>query len=1030
MNCFDYAIVANPEIFQQNRLPAHSDHLYYRKENPQDLEHSDFRYDLNGMWKFSYADSYRDAAVGFEKDEFDCRGWADIRVPGHIQLQGYDRHGYVNTQYPWDGHEEVLPGEVPVRRNPTATYVKYFTLPEDFSGQKVYISFQGVESALALWLNGHYVGYAEDSFTPSEFDLTPYVREGENKLAAQVFRWSGGSWLEDQDFFRFSGIFRDVYLYTVPAVHVQDLAIRTELNDSFTAGSLKLKLAMTAPGQVRIRFCEDHIRIAEFEQSVGEQEEIRIDVDEPKLWSAEHPNLYDLKIEVRDAAGNWQECIKEKVGFRRFEIKDAIMYLNGQRIVFHGVNRHEFSAQNGRCIGEAEILKDLLVMKRNNINAIRTSHYPNQSYIYRMCDRLGLYMIDETNIETHGIWDAIQTGQKDMSFAVPGDRPEYVELICDRGRSMIERDKNHPSILIWSLGNESLGGTDFLKMSQMFHEMDNTRPVHYEGASHERDYRYPETSDVTSTMYTTVAGIRAWLSEHRDKPYILCEYSHAMGNSCGALHKYTEYAWEEPLYQGGFIWDYIDQSLTLKDRYGRSYQGYGGDFGERPCDYNFSGNGIVYGEYRDPSPKMQEVKSCYQDAKITFIQAESDELIVQVENRHLFTDLAEYDALVRLEKEGETLEEIVVSLPCAPLETKRFSLPVSVPDAEGEYTVTLSLVLKEDVDWADRGHEVAWGQTLLVRLTDGSVSMLDPLSDVGESRAAGSAAGKLEIVHGWHNLGVRGEGFEVLFSKLHGGLVSYVYGGRQLFTDIPKPNFWRCPTDNDVANLVAFRAGQWKSASAYASVKTDDGRGLTPCVIEEKGDSVRITYTYHLPVQPMVDCTVSYEVTADGLVKVECELPKSDHIGQLPELSMLFSMDADYHHLAWYGLGPDETYMDRCHAKLGYYENEVADNMAKYLRPQECGNHMAVRYAAVTDDQGRGICFYPDGLQLSALPYTPQVLENARHPQELPEVLGTYVRVGLQQGVGGDDTWGAPVHPEYLLDNTQPLKITFSFKGL
>ncbi len=1031
MNCFDYAIVADPEIFQQNRLPAHSDHLYYRKEDPRDMERSDFRYDLNGVWKFSYADNYTDAVKGFEKDDYDCRGWADIRVPGHIQLQGYDRHGYVNTQYPWDGHEELLPGQIPVRHNPTATYVKYFTLPEECIGRKVYISFQGAESALVLWLNGQYVGYAEDSFTPSEFDLTPYVRKGENKLAAQVLRWSGGSWLEDQDFFRFSGIFRDVYLYTVPDVHVQDLAVRTDLNDSFTEGVLRLKLSMTAPGRVRVCLSDDGAIVGQLEQSVDVSEEICLKAAEPKLWSAEKPYLYDLRIEVRDREGTWQECVREKVGFRRFEIKNAVMHLNGQRIVFHGVNRHEFSAQTGRCITEEEILKDLLVMKRNNINAIRTSHYPNQSYIYRMCDRLGLYMIDETNIETHGIWDSIQSGQHDLDFSVPGDRPEYQELICDRGRSMIERDKNHPSILIWSLGNESLGGMDFLKMSQMFRELDNTRPVHYEGASHERDYRYPETSDIESTMYTTVAGVREWLSEHRDKPYIMCEYAHAMGNSCGALHKYTEYAWEEPLYQGGFIWDYIDQSMTLKDRYGRSFQGYGGDFGERPTDYNFSGNGIVYGEHRDPSPKMQEVKSCYQDAKFTFEMAEaSEELIVQVTNRHLFTDLEEYNTAVRLEKEGKVLEEMMVSLPCGPLETRRFALPVNVPESEGEYTVTVSLVLKEDADWADRGHEAAWGQTALVRTAEGEVSILDPVSDVGAFSIQPKAAGSLEVVHGWHNLGVRGDGFEALFSRLHGGLVSYIYGGKQLLGDIPKPNFWRCPTDNDAANLIAFRAGQWKSASQYATVKTDHGRGLTPCVVEKKADSVRISYTYHLPVQPMLDCTVTYEVFADGLVNVECDLPKSDHIGQLPELSMMFTMDADYHHLSWYGLGPDETYMDRCHAKLGCYENEVADNMAKYLRPQECGNHMAVRCASVTDDQGSGICFYPGGLQMSALPYSPQMMENARHPQELPEVLGTYVRIGLQQGVGGDDTWGAPVHPEYLLDNTQDLKIVFSFRGM
>ncbi len=1044
MNGFDYRIVADPEVFLQNRLPAHSDHLYYNKENPADMEESDFRQYLNGTWKFSYADHYASAVKGFERDEYDCRGWKDIHVPGHIQLQGYDRHGYVNTQYPWDGHEEIKPHEVPTRYNPTATYVKYFELPEGWNNRPVYISFQGAESGLALWLNGQYVGYAEDSFTPSEFDLTPYIRQGENKLAAQVFRWTGGSWLEDQDFFRFSGIFRDVYLYTVPDVHVRDMKIRTDLDDTFAGAKLRMNLDITAPGQLRISLVDGQTCLQCFEQAAEGLTEVIMDVAEPHLWSAEDPYLYDLRIEVRDRAGAWQECIQEKVGFRRFEIRDAVMLLNGQRIVFNGVNRHDFSAQTGRCVSNSDILKDLVTMKRHNINAVRTSHYPNPTYLYRMCDRLGLYMIDETNIETHGIWDSIQTGQNDLSFSVPGDRPEYLELICDRARSMIERDKNHAAILMWSLGNESLGGSNFLKMSQMIHEMDDTRIVHYEGVAH--DERYPETTDVTSTMYTTAEDVRKWVQSHPDKPYILCEYAHAMGNSCGALHKYTELAWEEKLYQGGFIWDYIDQSMTLKDRYGRSFQGYGGDFGERPADYNFSGNGIVYGEHRDPSPKMQEVKSCYQNAVFTFLPLEKDgDLTVQATNRHLFTDLNTYDAVVTLEQESRVLDSEAVSLSCAPLDSAVFSLPVRLPETEGEYIVTLSLRLKEDTAWAKQGHETAWAQTVLICDGKGGLRLEDPMAvsvpmtgmdEKTAGQAAASAAhtahskAELEVIHGWHNLGVRGDGFEVLFSKLHGGLVSYIYGGRQLLTEAPKPNFWRCPTDNDAANLLPFRAGAWKSASSYQTTKSTNGYGANQCVIREKKHSVEVSFVYHLPVMPAKDCTVTYEVFADGEVQVDCVLEASAEIGQLPELSMILVMDADYSRLTWYGLGPEETYVDRCHAKLGVYSNEVADNMAKYLRPQECGNHMAVRTASVTDDQGRGLAFRVNGLQFSALPYAPQVLENARHPQELPEVLNTYVRIGIQQGVGGDDTWGAPVHPEYLLDNSRPLRVVFSFKGI
>ncbi|MDO4634144.1 MAG: glycoside hydrolase family 2 TIM barrel-domain containing protein [Eubacteriales bacterium] len=1019
---FDYRIVTDPEIFRENQLPAHSDHMFYRKEDPKDLEKSDFRYDLNGLWKFSYADNYASAIPDFEADGFDCHAWKDIRVPGHIQLQGYGVYGYANMQYPWDGHEEIRPGQIPERYNPVASYVKYFTLPQELENKPVYICFEGAESGLALWLNGHYVGYAEDTFTPSEFDLTPYLRSGENKLAAQVFHWTAGSWLEDQDFFRFSGFFRDVYLYTIPEVHVRDLKVRTELNETFTEGLLKLGFELTAPGQVRICLLDQGNCVAETEQKLETRQEVPLAVADPKLWSAEKPHLYDLRIEVCSPKGEWQECVCEKVGFRKFEIRDAIMHLNGQRIVFNGVNRHDFNVQSGRCVSKEDILKDLLTMKQNNINAVRTCHYPNQTYLYQMCDRLGLYVIDETNIETHGLWDAIESGQEELSFAVPGDRKEYLELICDRGNSMIQRDKNHASILIWSLGNEAYGGSDFLKMTELFHKLDDSRPVHYESVA--RDPRYPETTDITSTMYTTAADIRSWLSEHRDKPYILCEYSHAMGNSCGALHKYTEYAWEEPLYQGGFIWDYIDQSMTLKDRYGRSYQGYGGDFGERPCDYNFSGNGIVYGEHRDPSPKMQEVKTCYQNAAIEFLPEEDHELKIRITNRHLFTDLKEYDAEVTVACEGQTVETALLTLSCAPLQTETVILPVQVPENAGEYTVTISLKLAEDTAWAAKGHEIAWGQTVIRR----EVKQSTAVQKAADQSAAGCR--KPEIVYGWHNIGVRGEGFEVLFSKIHGGLASYVYGGREMFNDLPKPNFWRAPTDNDVANLLAFRSGQWKAAGQYATVKTEAGRGMTICTAEETDQSVKVTYIYHLPVIPATDCIVCYEVFGDGRVEVTSTLPASAEVGQLPEFSMMMSMDADYHHLTWYGFGPEETYLDRCHAKLGVYSNDVKDNMAKYLRPQECGNHMGVRRAAITDDQGRGLSFEVNELQFSALPYAPQMLENARHPQELPEVLNTYIRIGMQQGVGGDDTWGAPVHPEYLLDNSRPLSIRFSFKGI
>jgi beta-galactosidase len=580
---FDYGIVKNPEIFEQNRLAAHSDHDYYRTSEAEKAGESDFRYLLNGIWKFSYAKNYASSIQNFFASDYDCRPWDEIRVPSHIQTEGYGAPSYVNTQYPWDGKEAVEPGEIPTIFNPVASYTKYFTLPSDWTEGPVYISFQGVESGFALWLNGQYVGYSEDSFTPSEFDLTPFIhRDGENKLSVMVFRFTAGSWCEDQDFFRFSGIFRDVYLYTVPQTHVRDLRIRTLLDDAYENAVLEVTTQVTAAGKASVTLLDDGDVVATQEAKLEGETKLTMDIEHPKKWSAEYPNLYDLRLEIYNEKGEFQEVVTEKVGFRRFELIDHVMCLNGKRIIFHGVNRHEFSANNGRCITNDDIVKDIVTMKQNNINAIRTSHYPNRTFLYRMCDLYGIYLIDETNLETHGVWDSIGRGIHDISYSVPGDRGEYLELILDRAKSMFERDKNHPSILIWSCGNESFGGTNLLKMHDKFHEWDDTRLVHYEGCVW--DDRYPDTTDIYSTMYHPVAQIKEYLKEHRDKPYINCEYTHAMGNSCGAMHKYTDLTHEDPLFQGGFIWDYIDQSMTLKDRYGVEFQGYGGDFGDRPND--------------------------------------------------------------------------------------------------------------------------------------------------------------------------------------------------------------------------------------------------------------------------------------------------------------------------------------------------------------------------------------------------------------------------------------------------------------
>ena len=1026
---FEIKKIHDPKFFKENCMAAHSDHVAYADEKEAEERKSSFRLPLDGVWKFHYARNYAQTVSGFEAEDFDCKCWEDIRVPAHIQMEGYDIPQYVNIQYPWDGREDVWRDAVPSEFNPVASYVKYFTLPEGFKKNGLYISFQGVESGFALWLNGQYVGYSEDSFTPSDFDLTPYVKEGENKLAVQVFKWTSSSWCEDQDFYRFSGIFRSVYLYTMPKVHVYDLKVQPVVDEAVLNADLLVTMQMRGEGKARLTLTgsRNYSVLEEKEEQIIFSEELPVsegevhfekEVKKPDLWSAEIPNLYTLTIECFDQNGERSELVSQRIGFRRFEMKDGIMTLNGKRIVFKGVNRHEFSSKTGRAVTREEVLKDIVTMKQNNINAIRTCHYPDASIIYDLCDEYGLYMIAENNLESHGSWDAAMHGSVPKDTIVPGDNMDWEPMMLDRVNSCYQRDKNHPAVLIWSVGNESYGGKVIFDMSEKFRALDPYRLVHYEGIFNDR--RYEATSDMESQMYTSVENVKKFLAEHKEKPFIMCEYTHAMGNSCGAMHKYTDLTDTEPRYQGGFIWDYIDQSILKKDRYGKDFQAYGGDFLERPTDYNFSGNGICYGGDRDPSPKMQEVKFNYQNISILF-EKEGKFTVV---NKNLFANTDRFRCVAVLQKNGVVVKKQEIETTLPPLSTKDYEIPFAIlraddkdqkKDPDAEYTLTVSFRLKEDMSWADAGHEVAFGQKIYKKI---------PAFHASEK--------PIRVVHGKVNIGVKGEDFDCLFSMLSGGLVSYRYAGKEMIEKIPMPNFWRAPVDNDNGSMAPARYAQWKIASMYISHRNGGMFDNVPTKVEEKDNTVTVTYTYFMPTTPAGKCQVSYTVFGDGTIETKLMYDPVEGLPDMPEFGMMFQFNADYDNLTWYGMGSEETYADRRHgAKLGIYSSKVADNMAKYLVPQECGNKVGVRYARIADAKGRGMMFEGDELSFSALPYTPHELENAAHVYELPQVHHTIVRVALaQMGVGGDDSWGSLVHPEYHIDVTKPLEFTFRFKGI
>lgn len=997
--------LSDTSVYRVNRLDAHSDHEYYRNEYEFNCRENELIQSLNGLWQFTYAVNPDSRIKDFYKEDFDTSSFDYIKVPGHIQTQGYDKMQYTNTLYPWDGHSDLIPPHISSEYNPVGSYVKTFDVKEELKNAPVYISFQGVENAFYVWLNGEFVGYSEDSFTPSEFDLTPYIRESNNKLSVEVYKRSTGAWLEDQDFWRFSGIFRDVYLYSVPKIHVRDLFVNASLQDNYTNGVLNahIKLEGNTDGTATAILKDKEGFVVSEINDIKLQNEIDVDfrVENVNSWSAENPYLYELCIYLKDSNGQVVEIVPQRVGFRKFEMINKVMHINGKRIIFKGVNRHEFNCHSGRVITEEDMMWDIKFMKQNNINAVRTSHYPNNSLWYKLCDEYGIYLIDETNLETHGTWQKL--GAVSPDYVIPGDKPEWLDIVLDRAESMLERDKNHPSILIWSCGNESYAGVNIYKMSEYFRHRDPSRLVHYEGIFYDRTYN--ETSDMESRMYATVKHIEEYLDNNPEKPYLSCEYMHAMGNSCGGMFKYTDLEDKYDMYQGGFIWDYIDQSVKLKDRFGNYIDAFGGDFGDRTTDYNFCGNGIVYSD-RTISPKVQEVKYLYQNVKLDVMKDS-----VLIKNQNLFIDTSDYVFKYTVNKNGVPVYNNTFKAIVKPSCEEKVLLNIPNFDAAGEYSITVEMCLGEDTIYAERGHVISIGQ---------HVYTIEKKEDNNSSR-------KINVVYGDGNIGIRNGKFSVLFSKSLGGLVSLRYGKKELISnEIPAMVFFRPLTDNDKGNGQGFRAAQWYAASKYQKLKDMS--------IKENESSIEITYTFELPTIPSTTAEVKYTVNSDGSINVKCKYNGKEGLSDMMIFGMRFKFSADYDRFKMYGLGPDENYTDRNKgAILGIYEKKVIDNVSRYLVPQESGNHTGVRYAVLKSDNMPSIKFenMTTPFELGVSPYNCFELENALHHNELPPVNYTYVTIaGRQMGVGGDDSWGSRVHDEFLIDPSRDMEFEFTIKNV
>jgi beta-galactosidase len=994
----------NPLVISRGAEPPHATLMPYSSLDQAVAGNryaSDYCFSLNGLWKFLWAPKPADRPVDFYKPAYDVSAWKEISVPGNWQLQGYDVPIYLNQDYPFPPD----PPRIPHDRNPVGSYRTEFVLPAGWQGRQVFLHFDGVESAFYVWVNGEMAGYSEDSRTPAEFNITRLLRPGRNILAAEVFRWSDGSYLECQDFWRLSGIFRNVYLFATPPVHIRDFEICTELDADYRDAVLRVKAWIRNYGSeacrnhtVEISFLNPDGTPAALPLAPGKSVYIapgaeslvliKGTLENPLKWSAEHPNLYTAVLILKNDRNEVVEIMSVRSGFRKVEIKGGQLLLNGQPILIKGVNRHEHDPVTGHYVTRESMLRDIVLMKQHNINTVRTCHYPDDPQWYELCDEYGIYLIDEANIESHGM------GYKpEVTLA---NRPEWKEAHLDRIRRMVERDKNHPSVIIWSMGNEAGDGTNFELAGEWIHRRDPSRPVHYERAQ-----LRPHT-DIYCPMYASVDEIVAYAKTNPDRPLILCEYEHAMGNSCGNFQDYWDAIEQYPQLQGGCVWDWVDQGIWKTTPDGRKYFGFGGDFGDSPTDDNFCCNGLVLAD-RTITPKTIEAKKVYQNIGFKAVDLAAGK--VEIVNKFFFTNLAGYNFLWSLSEDGNEIGTgELPRLDIGPRQSRVLNVPFKRPKSApgAEYWLRFSVRLTDDLPWAPKGHEIAGEQ---FQLPFGEVAPVVDVQALPPLKMAESAADVL----------ISGPDFEVRFDKKSGLLTSYRYKGADLIARGPEPNFWRAPTDNDFGNGMPKRCAPWQKASS--------NRIVDAFTVEQPGDSIiRLIAGFDLPDVQSKHQT-SYTILGSGDIIVENRIKiEAKDLPELPRFGMRLRVPDAFERVEWYGRGPHENYWDRtASAFVGRYKSTARDQFFPYVSPQENGYKTDVRWIALTDEQGRGVALYGmDLISFSALRFTiedmTQQKRGSMHPVDLIERDFVEVNVDYKQtGVGGEDSWGARPYPQYTL---------------
>lgn len=1017
------SIIENPSVVAINKLPARASFFAYESldlAKEHSAEKSVNYQSLNGLWKFNWVRDPKDRPIDFYKDNYNTSEWKDIPVPSNWQLQGYGVPIYTNIPYPFSFKSTPNPPDIPDGYNPVGSYKKTFTMPASWNGKEITIHLGAVKSAFFIWINGEKVGYSQDSKLPAEFNVTKYVKPGNNTISLEVYRWCDGSYLEDQDFWRLAGIERDVYLYATPKVHISDFVVVSDLDTSFINGLFSLDVKLRNADKIRFKG-QLKINLENDGQSVyNETQPIRfsrtnkqtISFNKELLnvlhWTAEMPNLYTLTIELTDKKGRTLEVVTQKVGFRNIQIKNGQLLVNGQPILIKGVNRHEHDYKTGHVISRESMLEDIRIFKENNINAVRTCHYPNDPYWYELCDEYGIYVYDEANIESHGI------GYKlDKTL---GNNSDWLFAHMERTERMILRDRNHPSIIVWSLGNEAGNGSNFYKTYERAKELDKTRVVHYERA------RYEWNTDIIGIMYGSYKEIENYANDKNQKrPMILCEYAHAMGNSLGGFKEYWDLFEKYDKLQGGFIWDYQDQGL-LTEEDGKPYFAYGGDFGPvgTPSDHNFLNNGLIQAD-KTLNPHMYEAKKVMQNIK--FYKEGLDVNQITIKNWYFFRDLSNYAINWSVLENGRSIETgSIINLNVNAQQSKVIDIPFKTKlDSLKEYFLNVSLILKESEPLLEAGYEIASEQFLL---NDKQIKFVAPVQ----------IEGVIHTKSDKESITCFNDYFEIKFNSTTGTISSYVYKGDTLMDLGGQVNFWRAPVDNDYGANSPIHYREWLTAGK-------SNLNTTHSIRKEDNGAIKLLFNQNLLNGDAAFAQV-YMIFPDGKVRITNDfkaingkpnkfikksketLKEGEH-SNMYKFGNEFVLSKEFKQTSWYGRGPFESYVDRKNATdIGLYKSATSDLFTVYARPQENGNRTDVRWIKFTKDNGISLKFY--GTQLlnfSASHFKTEDLDSGpdkklkqEHGQLLVPREQVYLNIdGFTSGVGCVNSWGALPREEYLL---------------